>query len=279
MKKAKHTKLFLFIFLLIITISSQAQIGIGTAIPDASAQLDITSTTKGVLVPRVASTSAVVAPAEGLLVYQTNAPVGFYVYKSGVWTIISTGTLTLTTTGTSGAATLVDNTLNIPQYSGSSSCSYSIGQNVPALGGFIFYLDVSGCHGLVCATTDQSTGIQWYNGTFIITNSAESGNGAGKGNTQSIIIFQGAGNYAAKSCTSYTGGGFTDWYLPSKYELNLMWLNVGQGATNIGGFNSSFYWSSTENSSGLAWNQYFGNGVQNFPGKNTAYYVRAVRAF
>ncbi len=271
---------FLFAAFLFNDIAhTQQNVGIGTPTPAASAQLDVTSTTKGVLIPRMASVSAVVAPAEGLLVYQTNAPVGFYVFKSGVWTIVSTGTLTLTTTGTSGAATLVDNTLNIPQYSGGSTCTYSIGQNVPALGGFIFYLDASGCHGLVCATTDQSAGIQWYNGTFILTNSSESGNGLGKGNTQSIIKLQGAGSYAATSCTSYTGGGFTDWYLPSKYELNLIWLNVGQGATNVGGFSSSFYWSSSENSGGLAWNQHFGNSAQNFTGKNATYPVRAVRAF
>ena len=151
---------------------------------------------------------------------------------------------------------------------------------MPALGGFIYYLDASGCHGLVCATTDQSAGIQWYNGSYIPTYSVESGNGIGKGNTQSIIKFQGTGSYAAKSCTNYSGGGFTDWYLPSKYELILMWLNVGQGATNVGGFANNFYWSSSEFDYNYACGQYFFTGEQFSDGiKNFAFYVRAVRAF
>ncbi|GAB4024040.1 exosporium glycoprotein BclB-related protein [Spirosoma koreense] len=76
------TALCLFLFL---TRLSVAQIGIGTTAPDPSAQLDVRSTSKGVLLPRVASTANVPTPAEGLLVYQTTAPVGFYVYKSGNW--------------------------------------------------------------------------------------------------------------------------------------------------------------------------------------------------
>ena len=63
--------------------SAQAQsVGIGTTTPDASAALDITSSTKGLLVPRVASASAVASPAPGLLVYQTGSPAGFY-YNAG----------------------------------------------------------------------------------------------------------------------------------------------------------------------------------------------------
>ena len=46
--------------------------------------------TKGLLIPRVTSTGNVPTPAEGLLVYQTNAPVGFYVYKGGSWVRLTT---------------------------------------------------------------------------------------------------------------------------------------------------------------------------------------------
>ena len=69
-----------------------AQTGIGTTTPDASAKLEISSTSKGLLAPRMtlAQKSAIVSPANGLLVYQTDAPTGFYV-NSGtagtpVWT-------------------------------------------------------------------------------------------------------------------------------------------------------------------------------------------------
>jgi|LauGreDrversion4_2_1035121.scaffolds.fasta_scaffold584473_1 hypothetical protein len=244
--------------MLFFSIASFAQVGVGTTTPVTSAMLEVKSTTKGFLPPRMttAQRDAISSPAEGLMVYQTDAPIGYYFRKGGVWLCLAT-----------------------------STCSYSIGQNVPELGGFIFYLDASGCHGLVCATTDQSTGIRWHNGVNWPTNSIESGNGLGKGNTQSIIKFQGTGSYAAKSCTNYTGGGFTDWYLPSRYELNLMWLNVGQGATNVGGFSSnSDYWSSSEyiDDFSLAWSQTFTSGNQSNQGwmfKNSLNHVRAIRAF
>ena len=64
---------------LLLPLAARAQsVDIGTTAPDFSAALDVTSTTKGLLVPRVAITSAMASPAPGLLVYQTGAPAGFY---------------------------------------------------------------------------------------------------------------------------------------------------------------------------------------------------------
>ena len=163
----------------------------------------------------------------------------------------------------------------------SLSCSYTIGELVAQLGGYIFYLDASGCHGLVCATLDQTSATQWFNGFFAHTNSLESGIGLGKGNTRSIIKFLGNGNYAATACTNYSGTGFSDWYLPSRYELNLMWLYAGQGSSNIAGFAYKSYWSSTENGGGNIWSQNFVDGMQEYTGSgtNNQRYVRAIRAF
>jgi hypothetical protein len=105
------------------------------------------------------------------------------------------------------------------------------------------------------------------------------------------------GNYAALVAANYSiqGDGATpckgippekcygDWYLPSMYELNLMHKNIGQGAkkpnTNKGGFANSFYWSSAENESFNAWNQNFGNGLQDNYSKEWVLPVRAVRSF
>ena len=88
MKQAKH---LLFAFLLITTVSLQAQVGIGTATPAASAQLDVSSTTKGFLPPRMsaAQRAAIATPAEGLLVYQTNGSKGYYYFISGAWTSLT----------------------------------------------------------------------------------------------------------------------------------------------------------------------------------------------
>ncbi|TGE24309.1 hypothetical protein E5K00_03585 [Hymenobacter aquaticus] len=57
-------------------------VGIGTTAPDASAALDIVSSSKGLLLPRVVAAAGIASPAPGLLVYQTGAPAGFY-YNAG----------------------------------------------------------------------------------------------------------------------------------------------------------------------------------------------------
>ncbi|MES2772932.1 MAG: fibrobacter succinogenes major paralogous domain-containing protein [Bacteroidota bacterium] len=74
--------------------NAQQNIGIGTSAPEASAQLDVRSTTKGFLPPRMTDTQrvAIAAPADGLLVYQTNKQNGLYFFKAGVWTRLSDAT-------------------------------------------------------------------------------------------------------------------------------------------------------------------------------------------
>ena len=76
---------------------------------------------------------------------------------------------------------------------------------------------------------------------------------------------------AVKACTDLGNG----WRLPTKYELNLMYLNKDK----IGDFANSWYWSSTEYSNGNAWCQYFVGGTADTYAKNYGCYVRAVRSF
>ena len=200
---------------------------------------------------------------------------GTYAYitngNSNDMSVIKTSSRGVLTSNGSGGFTW-DNTNN--------ACSYSIGQYAPALGGFIFYLDGTGCHGLVCAPTDQNEGV----GDLFFTspnavNLVDSGIGLGKGNTQYLIKkFLGPtyAECAAGKCTTYNGGGFKDWYLPSRYELILMWLTVGQGAANVGGFASDVYWNSTDSEFTLN----FSTGDQHqssFGGER--HRVRAVRVF
>lgn len=197
-------------------------------------------------------------------------------------TVIASGAVAISiaaaTPSTAGSMSATDktklNAIAIP--------AHTIGESYG--GGIIFYLDASGKHGLIAATTDQSTGIQWYNGSYTNTTAFASSVGAGDGNTSMIVFNQGAGAYAAKLCYDLNTGGFTDWYLPSKYELNLMYQNIGQGNLlglgNVGGFAYNYYWSSTENYTNLAWFQcFFCSGSQNYGYKNLTNYVRAVRAF
>lgn len=87
--------LLLLAISMIACYSLMAQVGINTdgSSPDGSAMLDLKSTDKGLLIPRMTSTQriGISSPANGLLVYQTDVPAGFY-YKDGtVWTYLGTG--------------------------------------------------------------------------------------------------------------------------------------------------------------------------------------------
>ena len=138
----------------------------------------------------------------------------------------------------------------------------------------------------MAAPSDQSTGNQWYNGYTEIPyiNARATAVGTGQANTSVIIIAQGAGAYAARLTANLVLGGYYDWFLPSKDELNLMYKNIGRGAqaplTDIGGFDAEYYWSSSEHAnSGLAWSQYSWTGSQNANYQKLIFNVRAVRAF
>lgn len=131
-------------------------------------------------------------------------------------------------------------------------------------------------HGIIAAPSDQSSNIQWYNGSDTTTGATATALGTGMENTDSIIAAQGAGNYAASICKNLSLGGHMDWYLPSQYELNLLYIN----RIAIGGFNTSnYYWSSTENDNGSAFFQYFVNGYQYFNVKSFTASIRAIRTF
>jgi hypothetical protein len=68
-------------------------VGIGTNTPNNSAQLDIVSTTKGLLMPRMtaAQRTAIATPATGLTVYQTDGTAGFYFYNGAAWSQLGAG--------------------------------------------------------------------------------------------------------------------------------------------------------------------------------------------
>ncbi len=153
-------------------------------------------------------------------------------------------------------------------------------------GGIVFWVDPSNpAHGLVCTPTNTST-VKWHNGDYIYTGALDSTIGAGAANTTQIISVYGAGSYAAQVCNDLVLSGYSDWYLPSKLELNLMYENIGPGDAlglgNVGNFSTQSYWSSTEHpvtSSDHAWVQYFGHGEVYKAAKVNPFPIRAVRAF
>ena len=83
---------------------------------------------------------------------------------------------------------------------------------------------------------------------------------------------------AKTACDTLTLNGYSDWHLPSKEELNALYVNLKQ--LGVGGFAGDYYWSSTESGNDAAWLQNFDNGWQEgYGGKDGKYDVRAVRAF
>ena len=84
-------------------------------------------------------------------------------------------------------------------------------------------------------------------------------------------------NAAKTACDELILNGYSDWHLPSKEELNSVYVNLKK--VGCGVFANSYYWSSAGNFTGTAWEQAFDNGRQGASIKDATNYVRAVRAF
>lgn len=157
-------------------LQAQNNLGINTATPDASAALDITSTTQGMLVPRMtaAQKTAVVSPAPALMIYQTDGIKGFY-YNSGtaaapVWTAVgSAGVVTdliankaggtpessipLATTITMPPAVIYNNVLSAPTIGSYNNATgvYTVGS-----GGTGVYIIQARIHGNDASPTNNT---------------------------------------------------------------------------------------------------------------------------
>jgi len=115
-------------------------------------------------------------------------------------------------------------------------------------GGLIFYLDSTRQHGMVCAQMDQGRYIWGCNGSFIPTTSSNFGTGSM--NTSLITMHCAQRPIAASVCADLALNGYTDWYLPSLGEVQLIFINLR--LQNIGSFglNHGYYWSSSLYSDG-----------------------------
>jgi hypothetical protein len=172
--------------------------------------------------------------------------------------------------GTSGFSVYVSGTPNLPVF--------AVGDTGPG-GGIVFYISGGGTHGLEAASGDIGN-VTWSNIDVTAAGSLAQNTaiGTGMNNCNAIIGQAGHTTSAAKLCRDYTGGGKTDWFLPSKDELNELYIN----RTIVGAFSASAYWSSSEdtvNSSVNAWGQNFGSGNTYIYVKSSLAFVRPVRAF
>ena len=349
---------FTLLAAVVLTVTTYAQVGIGTTDPNGSAALDITSTTKGLLIPRMtnAQRKAISNPAAGLQVFVTDFDGGSFMFYDGTkWGTLSftktipdaptigtavagnaqatvsftapssdggsaitsytatsspgdfTGTISQSGSGSITVSGLTNGTaytftVTATNAIGTSAASDASNSVIPGpqvgdfyQGGVVFHLFVEGetgyvageNHGLIAAVADQSSGIRWYNGSYVSVGVTSRYIGKGAPNTDAIIALQGdvETTYAAGLARAYNGGGFTDWFLPSKDELNKMYtnratINTTAAANSGSDFSINFYWSSTEYDNSYAWFQYFTNGTQYiYYDKASTYDVRAVRAF
>jgi hypothetical protein len=151
-------------------------------------------------------------------------------------------------------------------------------------GGIIFYLDSTGEHGLVCALTDQSFEAEWGCPPSVVAGAMGIIIGTGQQNTLDILNTCNNAGIAADLCDELNSNGFTDWYLPSKDELNEIYVNlmaVNMGLNDNGGFamEDTEYWSSSLETSNTAWRQSFNAGNQSGALENDLNNVRAIRNF
>lgn len=152
-------------------------------------------------------------------------------------------------------------------------------------GGVVFYLSEDKKHGLIAAPESQITSMNWNNGKMTTTGvTEEAGFYKGAENTEKLIKILQAddpnGKFAAKICADYSimvnGKTYDDWFLPSKKELFLLYLNYQK----VGGFENKYYfWSSNEAKEDEAWliNLYDGKFLN--VNKEHDNYVRAIRSF
>ena len=156
-------------------------------------------------------------------------------------------------------------------------------------GGTIFYVDLTRVEGsqyfeAACAGWSDGTcggsdltdpTAQWGCAWTSITGADGTGIGTGEQNTTDIVTGCATAGIAAKVANDLWLGGQSDWFLPSKDELNQMYIR----RTAIGGFSTVDYWSSSEYGEGIAWYQYFDDGSENANNTSVTAYVRPVRAF
>ena len=172
-----------------------------------------------------------------------------------------------------------------------ANTTYKIGDRGPA-GGIVFYdkgNNRGGWRYMEAAPADFNA--HWDAQFNVRITGTRTGIGDGKRNTELIIAalnrkdlpelnLRDLTGGAAQRCRAYTLNGYSDWFLPSKDELNLMYKNLKQ--KGLGDFGDSWYWSSVQSFVNLncAWGQRFDNGNQSDDLLKGGYSsVRAVRVF
>ena len=209
---------------------------------------------------------------------QTNDGIGVGIFNSDLTGLTASTTYYVRAYATNSVGTAYGNELS---FNSAPMPTLAIGDTFQ--GGIIFYLDGNG-GGLISALSNQSQGAEWgCVTTHIFGGVILDAIGAGEQNTNVILANCNTSGIAADICANLTLGGYSDWFLPSIDELDLMYQNLR--VQGLGNFNAGIFWSSsqgpTQNSGTLSTAKHldFGNGDIYYNLKNTLKYVRAIRAF
>ena len=178
---------------------------------------------------------------------------------------ITTGSSSISVTGAGSAAdpyvVAIPSTIGTAYGGGKIACTTATG----------------GIKNLIAATDDNSNGAQWSQTiSTAVPSPLATSNTNGRSNTLAAYTQNTNATSAIQICYELNQGGYQDWYLPAKDELNCLFQNKGA----IGGFANVVYWSSTELGASSAWVQDFNDGFQGSVNKsNVRIRVRCVRAF
>jgi hypothetical protein len=235
----------------------------GNGNTSGSVPIDSTSYQQGQSVKALAISGGIVKNAGG--------------YPFHGWNTAANGSGTEYTAG----STFLMGSANVTLY---AQYFYAIGDIGPSGVGIVFDVTNGGLNGLEAAPPLWNAGSPdptsaWITGGSTQTTAnghTQTGIGTGSANTDAIIAQSGETGSAAQICRDYTGGGKTDWFLPSYFEL----LDLHSQQAVVGGFANigSFYWTSSENGSQAYFVDFLSGSAPSDP-KDSTLRVRPIRAF
>ena len=274
--KSNFYLLFSILFML-GSLNVSAQIGIGTTTPAPSAALEVSSSAnnKGILIPRISATQkdAIASPAEGLLIYQTTAPTGFYYYMGTAWKLMVNAT-DLSAAGNAGTATKLATARNINGVAFDGSADITVPAAAETLTGIV----------AIANGGTNSTAVATAGGIGYGTGTAHAYTGAGT--TGQLLSSNGAG--VPTWLTPAAGGipytGATGAVNLGAYDLTVNGVKIGIGlggngynvaigadalASGTGTRNTAVGYGALRNYSGTGFTNNTGVGYYNMLGLST----------
>ena len=270
--------LFLLPIFVLLQLSLYAQVGIGTATPAASSQLEVTSTTKGFLPPRMttAQRDAIVSPATGLVIFNTTTN-GLEFKSSTGWVSLTTATTVNYPSVLIGAQYWMEKNLEVTTYRNGDPIPYVTDatawaalttgawcyyNNDPSNGKLYNWYAVNDPRGLAPTGWHVPTDVEWT------TLSTTLGGDAVAGGKMKVA---GTTRWTAPNTGADNSSGFAG--LPGgNRDSNGTFINVG---------NFGYWWSSSEEVPTFAWsrNLYYNNGniVRYDFNKRNGFSVRCLR--